>query len=112
MRTIIALNNFLGFDFEAKEPPADLYTGEEIYRMDPKRLAGKSREELLRIRQRILDTNNWLEVEDDADIDSPEWIRWERRLDKLSDMDDAIDELLQDEMDRMVQDEMDEDGFE
>lgn len=47
MRTIIALNNFLGFDFEAKEPPADLYTGEEIYRMDPKRLAGKSREELL-----------------------------------------------------------------
>ena len=74
MRTIIALNNFLGFDFEAKEPPANLYTGEEIDRMDPKRLAGKSREELLRIRQRILDTNNWLEMEDGGDIDSPEWM--------------------------------------
>jgi hypothetical protein len=92
MKTIIAINAGLPF-FSGVKKPADLFSAEEIDCLDEEWLVGKSREELLALERRLSDTFDWLD-NGDCEADSPEWTEWERRLDRLQELMDQIDESL------------------
>ncbi len=80
-------------DWKKYKKPADLFSAGEIDRLDERMFAGKSRDELIWLRQKLSDTFEWLDS-GDCDIESPEMQAWERRLDRLSDLMDNIDGSL------------------
>lgn len=80
-------------DWKKYKKPADLFSAGEIDRLDERMFAGKSREELVLLRQKLSDSFDWLDT-GDCDPGSPEWKDWERRLDRLSDLMDNIDGIL------------------
>ena len=71
----------------------DLFSGEEIDRLDVQMLSGLSREELLALKQKCLDSFDWLDS-GDCDIDSPEMREWERLMARLNGIIDLIDDIL------------------
>ena len=73
--------------------PADLFSAAEIDRLDEQMFTGMSREQLLALRQKLSDTFEWLDS-GDCDPGSPEWKAWERRLDKLGDLMEMADGIL------------------
>ena len=68
-----------------RRKPADLFSGEEIDRLDERMLSGLGRKELLALKQKCSDSFNWLDSGDCA-VDSPEMRKWERRLDRLNEI--------------------------
>ncbi len=80
-------------DWKKYKKPADLFSAGEIDRLDERMFAGKSRDELIWLRQKLSDTFEWLDS-GDCDIESPEMQAWERRLDKLNEMMDVVDGIL------------------
>lgn len=92
MKTMIMIRS--GFPFTRRGRPADLFSAEEIDRLDVWKLAGMDREQLSALRRKLADTYDWLEP-GDCGIGSPEMKAWEKRLDHLNDLMDAVDELLE-----------------
>ncbi len=88
---IVIGNSFPGFPKRRKCP--DVFSADEIDRLDDGILAGKSRKQLETLRQKLEDTSEWLET-GDCEIDSPEWKTWERRMDKLDSLMDRVDDLF------------------
>ena len=81
-------------DREKKKAATDVFTGEEIDALDIRQLQGMTREELLRLDRKLSDTIDDFYAPDGCEVDSPEWRRWEDRLDRLDLMSDAVEELL------------------
>ena len=95
-RTAVVIHS--GLAGSGRRKPADLFSAAEIDRMDEGMLAGKSREALLALRQKLSDTFDWLDS-GDCGIGSPEMRAWEKRLDRLTDLIDHIDEILNPDID-------------
>lgn len=96
MKTAIMIRS--GLSGSRLKRPGDLFSGKEIDRLDPGAFAGLSRPELFALRRKLSDTFDWLDPGDCA-VGSPEMLAWERRLDKLNDLMDAADEILNPEED-------------
>lgn len=92
MKTVIAIRSGLSEAYGLKRP-AELFSGEEIDGLDSCAFAGMSRPELFALRRKLSDTFDWLDP-GDCGIGSPEMLAWERRLDRLNDLMDNIDERL------------------
>ena len=82
-------------DFREKRKFGDLFSPEEIDVLDPGMLSGMSREQLVALRKKLSDTSD--ELDADCDPGTPEWALWERRMDKLDELSDRIDEILEPE---------------
>lgn len=80
-------------DWKKYKKPADLFSAAEIDRLDEQLFAGMSWEQLVRLRQKLSDSFDWLDT-GDCDPGSPEWTAWERQLDKLGDLMEAVDGIL------------------
>ena len=93
MKTVVTIRTGGFPDRKKYKKPADLFSTGEIDRLDEQMYAGMSREQLVRLRQKLSDTFDWLDP-GDCGIGSPEMLAWERRLDKLNDLTDAADEIL------------------
>ncbi len=92
MKTVIAIRSGIS-DTRVLKKPKDLFSGEEIDRLDRGQFAGIGRSELFALRRKLSDTFDWLDP-GDCEIGSPKMLAWERRLDKLNDLLDAVDEIL------------------
>ncbi len=92
MKTVIAIRSGMP-DVSGLRRPADLFSGEEIDRLDTEWFDGLSRAELIAMRRKLSDTFDWLDP-GDCGIGSPEMLAWENRLDRLQDLMDNIDERL------------------
>ena len=82
-------------DFREKKKTGDLFSPDEIDALDPGMLSGMSREELVSLRKKLSDTS--YELYADCDPGTPEWDLWEQRMDKLDELSDRIDEILEPE---------------
>ncbi len=91
MKTMIVIGNIP--DFSKLKKPANLFSAEEIDQFDAGMLTGLSQNELIALRQKLSDTDDWLES-GDWDIGDPRWDEYDERLDRISDMIDRIDEIL------------------
>ena len=103
MKTVIAIRSGMP-DVSRLRRPADLFSGEEIDRLDYGRFESLSRAELFAVRRKLSDTFDWLDP-GDCGIGSPEMLAWERRLDRLQDLMDNIDERLNPEEDYTDEDD-------
>ena len=101
-RTAVVIHS--GLAGSGRRKPADLFSAAEIDRMDEGMLAGKSREALLALRQKLSDTFDWLDS-GDCGIGSPEMLAWEKRLDRLNNLLDNIDWILDSEEELENEDE-------
>ena len=97
MKTMIVLRSGMS-RFSCVQKPSCLFSAEEIDQMDEEMFAGKDRDQLLVLRQKLSDSFEWLDS-GDCGIGSSEMQAWERRLDKLNDMMDAVDGILNPEED-------------
>ena len=82
-------------DFREKRKFGDLFSPEEIDALDPGMLSGMSREQLVSLQKKLSVTLD--ELDADCDPGTPEWETWERRMDKLDELSDRIDEILEPE---------------
>ena len=90
MKTKIMLRS--GFPSAFRDKAADVFSAEEIDRLDVWKLAGLDKAQLSALRQKLADTYDRLEPGDcGAD---PSGIKvWKKRLDKLNDLMEAVDEM-------------------
>lgn len=91
VKTMIVIDNTP--EWPNQKRPKDLFSAEEIDHFNYVMLEGKDREKLLAIKQKLADTFDWLDS-GDCEIGSPQMQEWEKRLDRLNDMMDKIDEIL------------------
>ncbi len=91
MKTMVVIGNIP--DIPKLKKPANLFSDEEIDLFDAGMLTGLSQNELIALRQKLSDTDDWLES-GDWDIGDPRWDEYEERLNRISDMIDRIDEIL------------------
>lgn len=92
MNTVIAIRSGIS-RVSGLRKPANLFSGEEIDRLDEGMLSGLGREELQTLKQKCSESFEWLDS-GDCEIGSPEMLEWEKRLDRLNEMIDKIDEIL------------------
>lgn len=92
MKTVIMIRSG-ALPFSRLKQPSDLFSDEEIDQMDSGQFECMSRSELFALRRKLSDTFDWLDP-GDCGIGSPEMLAWERKLDRLNDMMDAVDEIL------------------
>ena len=98
MKTVIAIRSGIS-NLSGLRKPADLFTGEEIDRLDPAAFAEMSRAELHALKRKLSDSFDWLES-GDWDLGDPRWREWENRLDRLNSMTELVDGLLYSDEDR------------
>ncbi len=83
-----------GFSFVKKRKPAvDILSPEEIDRLHPGMLFGMDRDSLVSLRRKLSVTEEELDI--DCDPGTSEWRLWEKRLDKMAELMDLIDEKLE-----------------
>ena len=92
MKTVIAIRSGIS-DLSGLRKPADLFTGEEIDRLDPAAFAGMNRPELHALKRKLSDSFDWLES-GNWDLGDPRWKEWENRLDRLNELMAYVDEYL------------------
>ena len=92
MKTVIAIRSGMP-DVLGMKRPADLFSGEEIDRLDPAAFTGMSRPELYVLKRKLSDSFDWLES-GDWDLGDPRWKEWENRLDRLNELTGVVDDLL------------------
>lgn len=98
MKTVIAIRSGMP-DALGMKRPADLFSGEEIDRLEPAAFAEMSRAELHALKRKLSDSFDWLES-GDWDLGDPRWKEWENRLNHLNALMDVVDELLASDGDR------------
>ena len=98
MKTVIAIRSGIS-NLSGLRKPADLFTGEEIDRLDPAAFAEMSRAELHALKRKLSDSFDWLES-GEWDLGGPRWREWENRLDRLNSMTELVDGLLYSDEDR------------
>ena len=98
MKTVIAIRSGVS-NLSGLRKPADLFSGEEIDRLDPAAFAEMGRAELHALKRKLSDSFDWLES-GDWDLGDPRWKAWENRLDRLNELTDIVDELLYSDEDR------------
>lgn len=81
-----------------RKPPADIFSPAEIDNLNKDMLEGMSREGLLALRHKLSVTSDELDP-GDCDPGSRQWAIWEHRMDRLEEMMDCIDEMLEPEDD-------------
>ena len=92
MKTVIAIRSGMPA-LSGLRKPADLFSGEEIDRLDPAAFAGMNRPELYALRRKLSASFDWLES-GDWDLGDPRWKEWENRLDRLNELTGVVDDLL------------------
>ena len=98
MKTVIAIRSGMPA-LSGLRKPADLFSGEEIDRLDPAAFAELSRAELHALKRKLSDSFDWLES-GDWNLGDPRWKEWENRLDRLNILMDVVGELLYSDEDR------------
>lgn len=95
MKTAIVLRRTIVSKFsDLPKKPKDLFSGNEIDRMDPEQFSSLSQEELMEMKRRLMDTQEWLESPDER-LGTMAWKIWDARLDRLNDLMDEIDKLME-----------------
>ena len=79
-----------------KKAPADVFSPAEIDTFNTDMLDGMGRERLLALRHKLSVTSDELDP-GDCDPGSRQWAAWEKRMDRLEEMMDCIDEMLEPE---------------
>ena len=92
MKTVIAIRSGVS-NLSGLRKPADLFSGEEIDRLDPAAFAEMGRAELHALKRKLSDSFDWLES-GDWNLGDPRWKEWENRLVRLNVLMDVVDELL------------------
>ena len=92
MKTVIAIRSGIS-NLSGLRKPTDLFSGEEIDRLDPAAFAGMNRPELYVLKRKLSDSFDWLES-GDWDLGDPRWKEWENRLDRLNVLTGVVDDLL------------------
>ena len=77
-----------------KKAPADVFSPAEIDTLNTDMLDGMGRERLLALRNKLSVTSDELDP-GDCDPGSRQWRTWENRMDRLEEMMDCIDEMLE-----------------
>ena len=90
MRTVVVIHPGLK---GARLRQPEVFSAEEIDRLDEGMLSGMDRRQLIALLQKLSDSFDWL-VAGDWDPDDPRWEEWDKRLDRLDNMMDIIDGIL------------------
>lgn len=80
-------------EFPNINKPVDMFSAEEIDQLESGMLSGLGERELVAPKQKLSDTFDWLEAGNWKAGDY-RWEEWEKRLDRISDMMDSIEEIL------------------
>ena len=92
MKTVIAIRSGVS-NLSGLRKPADLFSGEEIDRLDPAAFAEMGRAELHALKRKLSDSFDWLES-GDWNLGDPRWKEWENRLVRLNELTGVVDDLL------------------
>ena len=96
IRTVIALKRMSFPDRPISDESKEVFSPEEIDQLNPAGLAGKPTAKLDALQKKLSDTYDDLYEPYDCEVNSPEWRKWEERLDRLTRMMDAVDEIMDD----------------
>ena len=91
-REMVVIGNIVP-EYRKRKARTNVFSAAEVDDLDPAMLSGKEREELSALQQKLFDTAEELDP-GDCDPGDPGWELWEKRMDRLDLMMDAIDEML------------------
>lgn len=90
-----------------KRPLPDVFSPAEIDNLDEDMLDGMERGRLLALRHKLSVTSDELDP-GDCDPGSRQWAAWEKRMDRLEELMDCIDEMLEPEEEDWEEDDLSE----